>query len=447
MNYLRYKDLDLKKLREDAHIDFAHYTYEKGMCSCCYGPTDFPEKYWNTASYEIAQNDATYNYSYLLFKNADNGSGRVKASDLIGAKNPVYIEWRMPSHKLDIVCDALQEQLDAEFIVIRPETDNQCIELRRFKQALRDTSSGSLVMFHNGDIAAVVCHNFHASDKAEEDSCKTVLYNYTKKKFQTVDAKKFVYTLPVPNHTVGLNELHVGDTIFACIDGLFDEFLFTAVKPGAFWDDEYEFMSVETKDTYTVSLDSLSMSLAINVEEPIIDDALLSKCREVIAMDRISYNIQDVTNLPTYTWMRDAENEGCMMIVGFCGDDYAVVTSCLSAYTIPRFNYHVKPIPGMTNQIVRVRDLSKKSPTVVINDGKDLKIGNIKCVEHRLHKVTFDTIHNITTNEDVKGEVAINDAECAVSLAFSKDQRKLDARDNLRGYDNIEMYAGENDEM
>ena len=32
---LKYKDLDLKGLREKCGLDFAHFTYESGMGSCC----------------------------------------------------------------------------------------------------------------------------------------------------------------------------------------------------------------------------------------------------------------------------------------------------------------------------------------------------------------------------------------------------------------------------
>lgn len=34
---MKYKELNLKKIREDNDLDFAHFTYQKGMCSCCYG--------------------------------------------------------------------------------------------------------------------------------------------------------------------------------------------------------------------------------------------------------------------------------------------------------------------------------------------------------------------------------------------------------------------------
>lgn len=41
-----YADLDLKAIREACDLDFAHYTYGRGQCSCCYGPLEMPAKYW-----------------------------------------------------------------------------------------------------------------------------------------------------------------------------------------------------------------------------------------------------------------------------------------------------------------------------------------------------------------------------------------------------------------
>lgn len=71
----RYKDLNLKEIREKTGIDFAHFTFQPGMCSCCYGPEDLPSLYWKDRR---IKHD---NYSYILFKNADNGSGSVTKND------------------------------------------------------------------------------------------------------------------------------------------------------------------------------------------------------------------------------------------------------------------------------------------------------------------------------------------------------------------------------
>ena len=75
----KYAELNLKKIREDNGLDFAHFTYVKGMCSCCYGPTDLPAIYWKDG---IVKNEED-KYSYILFKNANNGSGQVKRKDEI----------------------------------------------------------------------------------------------------------------------------------------------------------------------------------------------------------------------------------------------------------------------------------------------------------------------------------------------------------------------------
>lgn len=79
-----YSDLDLKAIRDEVGLDFAHFTYQRGMCSCCYGPKNLPKMYWKNKT--IPAHD---NYTYLLFKNADNGSGIVRGGDrkIYGNKN------------------------------------------------------------------------------------------------------------------------------------------------------------------------------------------------------------------------------------------------------------------------------------------------------------------------------------------------------------------------
>lgn len=42
----KYGDLKLSKLRDELGLDFAHYTYLRGQCSCCYGPLDMSARYW-----------------------------------------------------------------------------------------------------------------------------------------------------------------------------------------------------------------------------------------------------------------------------------------------------------------------------------------------------------------------------------------------------------------
>ena len=37
---MKYQELNLKKIREDNGLDFAHFTYLRNMCSCCSTPLD-----------------------------------------------------------------------------------------------------------------------------------------------------------------------------------------------------------------------------------------------------------------------------------------------------------------------------------------------------------------------------------------------------------------------
>lgn len=117
---MQYKDLNLKAIRESNNLDFAHFTYQRGMCSCCYGPKDLPKKYWKNGI--IPEHD---DYTYLLFKNADNGSGHVKRDDDID--DSTYIEWDFPEEKLESVCRDLQKQFGDEYIVLVPKSISFCI--------------------------------------------------------------------------------------------------------------------------------------------------------------------------------------------------------------------------------------------------------------------------------------------------------------------------------
>lgn len=118
---MQYGDLNLKKIRDDNGLDFAHFTYQRGMCSCCYGPRDLPKRYWRGSNIP----DSSYDYTYLLFKNADNGSGHVKRADEI--EDYTCIEWHFPMEKLEKVCKALQEQLGDEYVVMMPTDKYTCI--------------------------------------------------------------------------------------------------------------------------------------------------------------------------------------------------------------------------------------------------------------------------------------------------------------------------------
>ncbi len=125
---LKYKDLNLKELREKCDIDFAHYTYKPNQCSCCYSPKDLPEKYWRDG--KIKQTD---DYSYILFKNANNGTGSVKGEDYLSYKSQICISWRLNKSQLNAVIRELRKQVGSEFIVSKPKDDAYCIVLKRRK--------------------------------------------------------------------------------------------------------------------------------------------------------------------------------------------------------------------------------------------------------------------------------------------------------------------------
>lgn len=149
--YKTYKNLDLAAIREAADLDFAHYTYLKGMCSCCYGPKNFPSKYWKNGKVPHKEAYSAWSFDekrefhaefsnpldkphdnefeYLLFKNADNGSGIINNEDMVIEKD--YIEWGFPSEKLELVCSMLQKQLGDDYKVIRPKDFSECIQIRR----------------------------------------------------------------------------------------------------------------------------------------------------------------------------------------------------------------------------------------------------------------------------------------------------------------------------
>lgn len=123
---MQYGDLNLKKIRDDNGLDFAHFTYQRGMCSCCYGPRDLPKRYWR--GNVIPEDD--YDYTYLLFKNADNGSGHVKRADEID--NYTCIEWGFPMEKLEKICKDLQEQLGDKYVVLMPTNIHTCIQIFKY---------------------------------------------------------------------------------------------------------------------------------------------------------------------------------------------------------------------------------------------------------------------------------------------------------------------------
>lgn len=136
-----YKELNLKKLRDDNGLDFAHYTFKPGQCSCCYGPDDQAAIYWVNR-----KKNWNKHTQYILFKNADNGSGYVTRNDVIcmppqhllkkkhhwyipSERHTVCIAWRFPMEKMDGVLQSLSEQLDDDYVVLRPKDEYECIQI------------------------------------------------------------------------------------------------------------------------------------------------------------------------------------------------------------------------------------------------------------------------------------------------------------------------------
>ena len=149
MAMIKFKDLNLRKLIEDCGIDFAHYTYTANMCSCCYGPTDMSARYWagkTMKERESRRENAkeTRDYTYILFKNANNGCGIVNGDDYVCSayhnnKKKFWtpnnsmtecVSWRLPDDKLDKVCEWLQGQLGEGYEVVKPTSRFCCIEIK-----------------------------------------------------------------------------------------------------------------------------------------------------------------------------------------------------------------------------------------------------------------------------------------------------------------------------
>lgn len=143
----KYGDLNLRKIREDNDLDFAHFTYKRDQCSCCYGPLDMAERYWKKKPVKVIGAKATkttggyFHYEidgkrintddlqYILFKNANNGSGTVTKNDEIGKYT--CVEWHMPTEKLKKVCEDLKSQLDDDYKVFMPLSDMYTILIIR----------------------------------------------------------------------------------------------------------------------------------------------------------------------------------------------------------------------------------------------------------------------------------------------------------------------------
>jgi len=112
---MKYKELNLRELREEADLDFAHFTFEPNQCSCCYGPKDLPARYWRNG---IIPKDND-NFTYILFKNANNGSGSVTKEDEIQNYTCVMHRFRDDDQR-DKTCRLLAEQLTDDYVVAVP---------------------------------------------------------------------------------------------------------------------------------------------------------------------------------------------------------------------------------------------------------------------------------------------------------------------------------------
>ena len=138
----QYKDLNLKKIREALDIDFAHFTYLRGQCSCCYGPKDLPKRYWKDGIIKYSD------YTYALFKNADNGSGIVSKNDYI--TNYTCISWDMSMEKAEQFCEMLQEQLDTDYLVLCPKNTDYCIQILCKSEGLFKLAVNEIARYQTG---------------------------------------------------------------------------------------------------------------------------------------------------------------------------------------------------------------------------------------------------------------------------------------------------------
>lgn len=133
-----YGELDLQKIREDCGLDFARHTYSRGQCSCCYGSLDMSARYWAKGKKpkRIYNEQGWYwdrdteHFTYILFKNADNGSGHIKSLDE-KIQDYTCIEYRFKDQEQKLkVCEMLSEQLGCEYNVEVPASDEVCIIIR-----------------------------------------------------------------------------------------------------------------------------------------------------------------------------------------------------------------------------------------------------------------------------------------------------------------------------
>lgn len=129
----KYGDLNLKKIRDDYGLDFAHFTYLKGQRACEFSLLDFPARYWRDGKKPTKiETDVSVNCEmngkpldknkiwYVLFRNVGGSGGTKTRGDDI--KGDVYIDWNMPKATLRKVCKALKGQLGNEYSICEPKS-------------------------------------------------------------------------------------------------------------------------------------------------------------------------------------------------------------------------------------------------------------------------------------------------------------------------------------
>lgn len=138
-----YRDLNLKGLREKLGLDFAHFTYKDNQCSCCYGPSDMASIHWRNREVIEVDDPRFEKVNYILFKNANNGSGSVTKNDKL--KDTEYIEYQLESFDLvKKVCEELFNQVSGYgYGVLVPKNTNKCILLFDIERAKKFASHGN----------------------------------------------------------------------------------------------------------------------------------------------------------------------------------------------------------------------------------------------------------------------------------------------------------------
>lgn len=113
-----YGNLNLRKIRDELGLDFAHYTYGKGQCSCCYGPQDMASIYWKNRV--IPEGD---NFKSILFKNSYNGNGRIKNKSELIRNYTCIMHHNLSFEERIAFAKKLKEQLDDDYIICVPKSE------------------------------------------------------------------------------------------------------------------------------------------------------------------------------------------------------------------------------------------------------------------------------------------------------------------------------------